>query len=261
MIAFDDESDETCTPVTDATNHPASHTRWLTSARGQTKNGGPTFWIHENYRCPNCGSADRRKKDKQWKDEDWVKCCDNKPEGHFCTPDSAQGGMDQDDDVHKGCEKWAYIYGIDEMALNAEMGLYREFNVTADGIPYGCHGLEEFKSEHWLDVNHLGNRCKLQCKQTAENAKNIISVRKTFAWSVKPTREDLPIDNGPVLDEWIKDQPECPLNKLRVGGSRPLNKNFELFASDQDKWVEVFIPTFEKMMANGYKRYFNQLSN
>ena len=147
------------------------------------------------------------------------------------------------------------------MALNAEMGLYREFNVTADGIPYGCHGLEEFKSEHWLDVNHLGNRCKLQCKQTAENAKNIISVRKTFAWSVKPSREDLPIDNGPVLDEWIKDQPECPLNKLRVGGSRPLNKNFELFASDQDKWVEVFIPTFEKMMANGYKRYFNQLSN
>ena len=40
---------------------------------------------------------------------------------------------------------------------------------------------------------------------------------------------------------------------MKVGGSRPLNKNFELFARDQDKWVEVFIPTFEKMMANGYK--------
>ena len=63
----------------------------------------------------------------------------------------------------------------------------------------------------------------------------------------------MPIDNGPVLDEWIKDQPDCPLNKMRVGGSRPLSKSFELFASDQDKWVEVFIPTFEKMMANGYK--------
>ena len=170
MIAFDDEGDETCTPVTDATNQPFSHTRWLTSARGQTKNGGPTFWIHENYRCPNCGSADRRKKDKQWKDEDWVQCCDNKPSNHFCTPDSAHGGMEHDDDVHKGCEKWAFIYGIDEMALNAEMGLYLEFNVTADGIPYGCHGLEEFKSEHWLDVNHLGNRCKYIQKNKTETS-------------------------------------------------------------------------------------------
>ena len=135
-----------------------TQTRWLTSARGQTKNGGPTFWIHENYRCPNCPSEDRRMNDLQWSQEEWAACCDNKPADKFCKPDSDT--MEQDDDVHDGCEKWAFIYGIDEMALNCEMGLYRKFDVTPDGIPYGCHGLEEFKTEHWLDSQNLGNACK-----------------------------------------------------------------------------------------------------
>jgi len=232
-VPFDDESDKSCTPVTDAEGR-MTQTRWLTSARGQTKNGGPTFWIHENYRCPNCPSADRRMNDLQWTTEEWAECCDNKPADKFCKPDSDT--MEEDPDTHKGCEKWAFIYGIDEMALNCEMGLYREFNVTSDGIPYGCHGLEEFKSEHWLDVNNLGNR-----------------FRKTFSWSVEPTIDNPVIDNGPALDVWEKIEPECPLNKLRVGGSRPLNRNFEIFARNQNRWMSVFIPTFEKMMANGYK--------
>ena len=86
MIAFDDESDQTCTPVTDATNHPASHTRWLTSARGQTKNGGPTFWIHENYRCPNCFTNPDNG------------CCKNVPAGNQCKADS----LDFKDDPNVG---------------------------------------------------------------------------------------------------------------------------------------------------------------
>merc|ERR1711884_513206 len=129
------------------------------------------------------------------------------------------------------------IHMIDEMALNCEMGLYKQFNVTADGIPYGCHGLEEFKSEHWLDVNNLGNR-----------------FRKTFSWSVESSVDNpYPLDNGPALDVWQKIEPECPLNKMRVGGSRPLSNSFNLFARNQNRWIQAFIPTFEKMMANGYK--------
>ena len=30
------------------------------------------------------------------------------------------------------------------MAIPAEIGLYFDFNVTEDGVPYGCPGLEIF---------------------------------------------------------------------------------------------------------------------
>ena len=96
------------------------------------------------------------------------------------------------------------------MALNAEMGLYREFNVTADGIPYGCHGLEEFKSEHWLDVNHLGNRCKLQCKQTAEFS-GICKKTAEFFQS-KQTADFLKVNKQLKYPEFVNKQ----LNSLKV---------------------------------------------
>ena len=39
-----------------------------------------------------------------------------------------------------------FVSGLDEMALPSEIGLYFDFNVTADGIPYGCPGFETFTS-------------------------------------------------------------------------------------------------------------------
>ena len=38
---------------------------------------------------------------------------------------------------------------MDEMAIPAEMGLYFDFNVTSDGIPYGCPGFERFNPTYW----------------------------------------------------------------------------------------------------------------
>ena len=35
------------------------------------------------------------------------------------------------------------------MALPSEIGLYFDFNVTDDGIPFGCPGLEKFDSVHF----------------------------------------------------------------------------------------------------------------
>ena len=61
--------------------------------------------------------------------------------------------------VQAGCERWAFNFGIDEMALSAEMGLYFDFKVTDDGIPYGCPGFELFKSENWLATYNL-SYCK-----------------------------------------------------------------------------------------------------
>ena len=35
------------------------------------------------------------------------------------------------------------------MALPSEIGLYFDFEVTDDGIPYGCPGFEVFDSVHF----------------------------------------------------------------------------------------------------------------
>ena len=109
------------------------------------------------------------------------------------------------------------------------MGLYFDFKVTPDGIPYDCPGLEHFKTENWLETYKSGKK------------------RKYFIHSVMPTKE-----NAKFPDDYIKADPECPLNKMKVGGSDPLHEIFEEYAKDQDKWISDFIPTFEKMLANGY---------
>ena len=49
---------------------------WVPDHRGFTENGGPHFWIHLNYACPNCIV-----------DPDHY-CCKNVPEGQFCQADS-----------------------------------------------------------------------------------------------------------------------------------------------------------------------------
>ena len=51
--------------------------------------------------------------------------------------------------INNGCEKFNLVSGLDEMALPAEMGLYFDFDVTEDGIPYGCPGFEIFDSVHF----------------------------------------------------------------------------------------------------------------
>ena len=44
---------------------------------------------------------------------------------------------------------YRFISGLDEMALPCEMGLYFDFNVTADGTPSGCPGFEKFSKDHY----------------------------------------------------------------------------------------------------------------
>ena len=46
---------------------------------------------------------------------------------------------------------------------------------------------------------------------------------------------------------------ECPKNNLAIPeGSTPVHQVFEEYAKDQDKWVQDFLPTYQKMLANGY---------
>ena len=47
----------------------------------------------------------------------------------------------------------------------------------------------------------------------------------------------------------------CEKNFMQIPeGSTPLYAVFEEYAKDQDKWINEFIPTFEKMMSNGYDK-------
>ena len=48
-----------------------------------------------------------------------------------------------------GCERYRFVVGLDTMALPCEIGLYFDFNVTDDGVPFGCPGLEHFTPEAW----------------------------------------------------------------------------------------------------------------
>ena len=118
--------------------------RWITHSRKFTNRGGPVLWLHQNLVCPALYNPREMNKEDQ-------ACVDEAPEGQLCRADPVDGGtgprlMDQaDGNVNSGCERFKVISGRDEIALNCEMGLYREFEVT-DGVIHGCPGLEIFNS-------------------------------------------------------------------------------------------------------------------
>ena len=120
------------------------------------------------------------------------------------------------------------ISGLDEMALPAEIGLYFDFKVTEDGLPYGCPGLETFHPENW-------NRSY------------------QFQWSSLP-KEGIEDPDPTNWRHYRTADPQCGLNTLEYPlGSKPLHEIIEEYADNQTKWVNDFIPTYEKMLANGYE--------
>jgi len=208
---FTPDPGSTCDKVGDAFGN-IPKTRWLAHTRMCTKRGGPIFWIHENHVCPDCNVASIK---------DNNKCCKDVPEGQFCKADRA-GPNDPDTSpnnwspLNQGCERFRFISGADEIALNAEMGLYREFEVT-DGIIHGCPGLEIFN-------------------QTMSDTS-----KKTTVWSKGE-------------DGW-NGEPRCEKQRLEEppGSGEPLHTIFEEYADDQAVWMRDYVPVMEKMLANGYE--------
>ena len=208
--------DKNCVPQTDAEGREGAG-RWVTNVRFQTENGGPAFWIHETYRCvPECSKPNM---------QDHYCCSDLQP-GQYCKPDSDL--MEDDPDgLNMGCERSLLIQGADEMAINSEIGLYFDFQVTDDGMPYGCPNLEGFTTENFKRSHDEDN--------------------SWTAWSVKPGAGGA---YGPGSERY---DPECPLQTLAVPeGSTPLHQIVEEYAEDQDAFIRDFIPTLEKMLSNGY---------
>jgi len=119
-----------------------------------------------------------------------------------------------DNDVNGGCESYRFIPGHDEMALPAEIGLYYDFKVDADMIPYGCPGFENFNLLMWKSKGYH------------------------YQWST--------INH-------IKAAPNCPKNNIQnPPGSTPMHQILEDYADHQENWIRDFVPAFEKMLANGY---------
>ena len=112
------------------------------------------------------------------------------------------------------------------MALPCEIGLYFDFEVTDDGVPYGCPGFEIFRTEYW-----------------------------NTSYAAKYSRVPKIENPNPNADwHWKKADPECALNKMSVPeGTTPMHEIFEEYAADQQKWVNDFVPTLEKMLSNGYQ--------
>jgi len=190
-------------------------TQWVAHTRMTSVNGGPVFWIHKNHVCPPCSLEDDLKVMKMY---DWeTECCHNKPEGSYCRPDRDSPDM-EDDNLNHGCERMRFIVGADEIAINAEMGLYKQFEVDDDGIIYGCQGLEIFN---------------ITMGQSDEG--------KYAVWSVPP-------------GGWGPYEPECPKQTIEhpAGSGEPLYTIFEEFAAKQENFVRDFFLALEKMSANGY---------
>ena len=130
------------------------------------------------------------------------------------------------------------------MALPSEIGLYFDFEVTDDGVPYGCPGFETFKPENWNTSSNA------YISLFFDEFKRFLFADYGFTWSCLPTVPNPDPNNG---WHWKKADPNCPLNSMQVpDGSTPLHEIFEEYAADQQKWINDFVPTLEKMLSNGY---------
>merc|ERR1719481_1203762 len=93
-------------------------------------------------------------------------CCPGTPEGFICKPDN-------DDNKFKGCERYRFPFGKDEMMMNAEAGLYFKFE-EENGVPKNCDGLEHFNRDTWiLKEDEKGNVLSVNKKDKIRRAYNM----------------------------------------------------------------------------------------
>ena len=213
---FDDDK---CTALGDAYgNKPI--TRWKANARKLTKSGGPIFWMKENLVCPDMYNT-------YYPLDSFDKACVKAAgPGMTCKADPAVLGStiprtrnQTDADYNIGCERFRFIIGRDEIALNCELGLYLNFTVN-NGIISGCPGFEDFNAEMQRNNSYF-------------------AVSREYA-------------GGPF------GEPRCGKQFLsEPAGSTPTYQIMEMYANNQSTWINDFIPTMEKMMRNGYSAGLN----
>ena len=126
--------------------------------------------------------------------------------------------------------------GQDDINMNHEMGLYLDFEVQ-NGMPVGCPGFATYESPEWQEFANRSTQ------------------KERGDFYMRISRLPLKPDADPYKPQDWKagNDVGCEKNKMEVPpGSTPLHEIFEEYANDQQKWVSDYIPTFEKMLANGY---------
>jgi len=118
-----------------------------------------------------------------------------------------------------GTEYWRFIWGRDEAAANADMGMYYDFLIDEDGFPYNCPLLDKEEGEYFSVPEGAGKG----------------------GWNYMKMKTNANVGHGCGKQEHAE---PC--------GSTPLYQLVEEFAEDKEKWLEVFVPTLEKMLRNGY---------
>ena len=189
-------------------------TTMVPSYNGFTASGGPTHWIRFHFSCPDCS----RMPNSKFLKGEYKRCCVGKPENLMCKPDnknhwSRNTPWTAADDT-RGCEKYRFAFGLDGMAINAEMGLYYKFE-QQNGLLLGCSGL-----------------------------KSIEDLNKSFEYKRR--------HKGGAVRQGYK--PNCEKNDMKdPPNDQPFYEIIENYADDQSAWVHDFVPAFEKMMRNGYE--------
>jgi len=165
--------------------------RWVTHVRGDTVAGGPVQWLQEKLVCRNYDMSS--------------------PMPDTCATNDLQ---------------WKFVVGIDETMLSGDMGLYKQFDVDANGIPTGCKGVSGDTGFKDFNLDSWG-------RTEAGSLRNY-----HLTWSRIGGR---------------KAEPACVLQtRAEPIGSDPLHKIVEEFADDGRSWLAAFVPALEKMLSNGY---------
>ena len=201
------EDNNSCDKIGDADGN-IPDIKWVPTMNGFTKSGGPMHWIRFHFTCPNCYN---KFSSNSHMSQVWDDCCVGKPDDKMCIPD---GKTRNEVDDLVGCEQYRFATGLDDMTMNAEMGLYLKFD-QVNGIPVvsndgtSCPGLKDFNMEMWQKDKYKYRR----------------------AW-----------DHGCGLN--LRREPE---------NDEPVSDYFKIYAQNQTRWVNDFVETFEKMSENGYE--------
>merc|ERR1712039_171972 len=117
-----------------------------------------------------------------------------------------------------GTEKWRFSWGRDEAGTHSDLGMYYKFDVDEGGFPTGCGLFDHLEEPHkYKNVEYSSNNAYLRS-------------RKNF----------------------LVDQDCGYQTHAEPEGSDPLYKIVEEFADNKNAFFEMFVPTYEKMLSNGY---------
>merc|ERR1712048_796023 len=199
------------------------HSWWRMKAQSAWKDLTPIQWIQYKYTCPNCDWADLDVWPASFGSEsEYVKETCSAYED--CQDDGScekrnktlrAKGIGQ---CKPGTDYPRFIWGRDEAATHADMGMYYDFLVDKDGFPYNCPLLDKETGEAFRE-NGGGKG----------------------SWDYLHKVANTNVGHGCGLQQHAE---PC--------GATPLYQIVEEFAEDKEKWLEVFVPTLEKMLRNGY---------